>query len=812
MKSENCFIYFFNSLFLKDLRLFFRCEYSGNILCIHTLKAVFLDLTSLDRYVRGVRRQLRHLKTTTLERKAMDRSQFDDVPQELKDKPRWTLWHTGKGDPRRKKSPMAVGSGWRPGSSTDSSTWGTFDEAFEWANHYIEEGRPCGGVGFTLDVAPEEGNCEDPVWGLDFDWCLGEDGSIEPWAERVYEVIKDVCYTEVSPSGNGFKAFVVGRNPLAETKDFFAKVSYDKIGKQKVEIFRWGRHFTVTGNSLFPNTYGAHCTETLNKCSSYLVSERDRMDGRKRKVSDIVRTVSVSGSGNNDYRIERFLQTLGGTHEGGRNNQILKTAGHLKVQFGLSDDEVLRKCLSHNFSTFSPPLDQHEVETTVRSALKTCHERVECTTNEEKYEVRTLEPTFNMEKFIANSNKIRKMKPADDELNADGLIKEIMLCNKDRAQDWLPELAFAGALNVMSMAMAGRVRIKDSNTVPCLFSVGLAPSGAGKDFARNLTEDILTEAGLADRLGPEGVSSAEGFVRAISDNPAILFQLDEAAELFAEAGDVNSHMRRLGKSMKEAYSRAGSAEWRPNCRADSANNLAVKAPLPSLYATTTPDRFWSSFSAESCEDGLLGRLLIFEQTTYDRTCGRLYKSAKATESIVSQVKAWHSGVGNLPPGVAISKAMDWELTDDARALLMEYDTSIRMKLGKNSLGDALFKRTQDKVYRLALIFAGSRQGPVSSGCVDAEDVRTAINLVTKLTKRVVDRVNKNLSVSKADGDRKYIADMLRKRGGKHPKSLISKITRKLDSSVRNRIIADMLDSAELEIVDVSGELHYLLCE
>jgi hypothetical protein len=73
-------------------------------------------------------------------------------------------------------------------------------------------------------------------------------------------------------------------------------------------------------------------------------------------------------------------------------------------------------------------------------------------------------------------------------------------------------------------------------------------------------------------------------------------------------------------------------------------------------------------------------------------------------------------------------------------------------------------------------------------------------------------VNKNLSVSKADSDRKYVADMLRKRGGKHPKALISKITRKLDSNVRNRIVADMLDSKELEIVDVKGDLHYFLCE
>jgi len=740
----------------------------------------------------------------------MDRSQFDDTPQKLKEIPRWTLWHSGEGSTGRKKMPMAVGSGWRSGSSTDPTTWGTFDEAFEWANHYIEQGKPCGGIGFTLDI---EGGCDDPVWGLDFDWCLGEDGSIEPWAMNVYDIIKEVCYTEVSPSGRGFKAFVAGRSPLAETREFFAKLDYDKVNKQKVEIFRWGRHFTVTGESLFPNAFGDLCTETLGKCSDYLVSERDRLNGKKINVADVVRTVSVSGSSNVDYRIEKYLQSVGSTSEGGRNNQILKIAGHLKVQFGLSDDDVRTRCLAHNFRCFSPPLEQNEVEVTVRSALKTCHERVECTTKQPEYDVRVIEAQeIDMDKILENSNRIRKMKPADDELNADGLIKEIMLCNKERAQDWLPELAFAGALNVMSMAMAGRVRIKDSNTVPCLFSVGLAPSGAGKDFARNLTEDILTKAGLSSRLGPEGVSSAEGFVRAISDSPAILFQLDEAAELFAEAGDVNSHMRRLGKSMKEAYSRAGSAEWRPNCRADSANNIAVKAPLPSLYATTTPDRFWASFSADSCEDGLLGRLLIFEQANYDRTCGRLYKSAEATESIVSQVKSWHSGVGNLPPEVAMGKCFDWELTDDARDLLMKYDTSIRMKLGKNSLGDALFKRTQDKVYRLALIFAGSRQGPISSGSVDAEDVKTAINLVTKLTKRVVDRVNKNLSISRADSDRKYIADMLRKRGGKYQKSLISKITRKLDSSVRNRIVADMLDSNEIEIVEIKGELHYLLCE
>lgn len=743
----------------------------------------------------------------------MDRSQFDDVPQELKDKPRWTLWHTGKGDPRRKKSPMAVGSGWRSGSSTDSSTWGTFDEAFEWANHYIKEGRPCGGIGLTLDVSPEAGNCEDPVWGLDFDACLGEDGSIEPWAERVYDIIKDICYTEVSPSGTGFKAFIEGRNPLAFSSDFFSKVHYDKKTKQKIEVFRSGRHFTVTGDSLFPNTYGKKCPDTIQRCSDYLLSEFNRIDGKKRKVSDITRKVSISGGGDLDYRVDQYLNSVGHIYEGGRNDKVLALAGNLKVQFGLSDDEVLRRVRVFGLTNMTPVYEGKEVEDTVRSALKTCHQRVECTTKQETYEVREItETSFDMDKFLENSNRIRKMKPADEELNADGLIKEIMLCNKDRAQDWLPELAFAGALNVMSMTMAGRVRIKDSNTVPCLFSVGLAPSGAGKDFARNLTEDILVQAGLSSRLGPEGVSSAEGFVRAISDNPAILFQLDEAAEMFAEAGDVNSHMRRLGKSMKEAYSRAGSKEWRPNCRADSANNLIVKAPLPSIYATTTPDRFWSSFSAESCEDGLLGRLLIFEQPKYDMTCGRLYKSAQATDSIVSQVKSWHSGVGNLPPEVAVNKMLEWELTDDAKGLIMEYDTSIRRKLGKNSLGDALFKRSLDKVYRLALIYAGSRQGPIATGSVDAEDVSSAISLVIKLTRRVVDSVNKNLSVSKADSDRKYIADMLRKRGGKHPKSLISKVTRKLDSSVRNRIVADMLDSNELEIVDIDGNLHYMLCE
>ena len=106
-------------------------------------------------------------------------------------------------------------------SSTDPSTWSTFDDV-------LASGTGYDGIGFVFAA-------DDELVGVDLDDCRNpETGSIELWA---IEVLGDTrSYTEVSPSGTGLHVFLRGHLPAGARK------------RGPIEIYERGRYFTVTGH------------------------------------------------------------------------------------------------------------------------------------------------------------------------------------------------------------------------------------------------------------------------------------------------------------------------------------------------------------------------------------------------------------------------------------------------------------------------------------------------------------------------------------------------------------------------------------
>jgi hypothetical protein len=132
--------------------------------------------------------------------------------------PQWVL--------HKNKQPYNPHTG-RPASSTDSKTWGTFDEC---ATEGIQRnyGGPYDGVGFvfTLDTG---------IVGIDMDKCIKNEKP-EAWAKKI---IKDLdSYTEKSPSGTGYHIYVKGGLPGGRNRG----------GEQQgLEMYETARYFTVTG-------------------------------------------------------------------------------------------------------------------------------------------------------------------------------------------------------------------------------------------------------------------------------------------------------------------------------------------------------------------------------------------------------------------------------------------------------------------------------------------------------------------------------------------------------------------------------------
>lgn len=208
------------------------------------------------------------------------------IPDLLKSASRWLCWswtwvtHNAKWD----KPPLIASSG-RNASSTDPSTWTTFEKAYAAWN----AGR-FDGIGFALG--------SDPILkvnfsGFDLDRCI-EGGTIRPDAVFLAQLLPS--YTEYSPSGKGIKIFTLGKLPPGQRAD------HDR----NFEIYDSGRYFTVTGQHV-PAWPGDVCdcqqelTSLYHRLFPQKTPEHARLSPRELALAALAGLSPSRASGYNDW-------------------------------------------------------------------------------------------------------------------------------------------------------------------------------------------------------------------------------------------------------------------------------------------------------------------------------------------------------------------------------------------------------------------------------------------------------------------------------------------------------------------------------
>jgi len=146
------------------------------------------------------------------------------LPDALVDEPQWVCWRSEERNGKQTKIPIDPATG-QYASSTDEATWGSFEEAVE----YADTGAAAG-VGFVFTD-------DDPFVGVDIDECRDpETGHPE---QQAATIIGDLdSYTEVSPSGTGYHVLVRGELPAGRNRH------------GSIELYETARYFTVTGDRL----------------------------------------------------------------------------------------------------------------------------------------------------------------------------------------------------------------------------------------------------------------------------------------------------------------------------------------------------------------------------------------------------------------------------------------------------------------------------------------------------------------------------------------------------------------------------------
>lgn len=154
----------------------------------------------------------------------------ETVPDELRTHDQWVTWRYEWREDRWTKVPYNPNTG-RKASSTDPSTWATFDRVLA---HYSRSGMD--GIGFVVTA-------DDPYVAVDLDDCIADNGELVAEAQKIVDQLD--TYTEISPSGRGIRIMARGTLPARGRKTAPASKAFKAI-----ETYMDVRFVTITGQHL----------------------------------------------------------------------------------------------------------------------------------------------------------------------------------------------------------------------------------------------------------------------------------------------------------------------------------------------------------------------------------------------------------------------------------------------------------------------------------------------------------------------------------------------------------------------------------
>ena len=171
---------------------------------------------------------------------------LDPIPQEIRELAQWVCHRDGD------KVPIDPKTG-RNAKANDPATWGTFEQATEWA------ATNGGGIGFEFTE-------NDPFCGIDLDHVLAEDGTLAPEAWECVGLLD--TYTEISPSGTGLHLIARATKPEGRSK----RTNADGTA---FEMYDHRHYFRMTSDVFEGHDTINDRQEAVNKAHARWIADRE---------------------------------------------------------------------------------------------------------------------------------------------------------------------------------------------------------------------------------------------------------------------------------------------------------------------------------------------------------------------------------------------------------------------------------------------------------------------------------------------------------------------------------------------------------
>lgn len=737
------------------------------------------------------------------------------VPASMATAKQWHIWRMEEG----RKIPYQL-NGSRA-KSNDPSTWSSLEGCLNFL--------ACT-TGFNLAFTLGNGG----FVGMDFDDAFVAEGRLRKWAKEIYDEIKDSAYVELSPSGTGFKAVILGEKPQwARCQESMGE------GKQALEVYGHNRFWAFTGEVISDNLDSdVDGQDSINRvCAAYLGQRVEEAPAPVVQSSPSSQSSSLFSQDETvNYRAQKYLDAIPTPGPGMRNRAVFSAAGNL-LGMGLSVEQVIVHISAWNAS-FATPLSQAEINTTVMSSSRNGTQRASKGANRE-YQREPLPnisldgmPVLKLEEEVSDVNTdapavYDSASPSEqipEELMRDnGFIGEFMQIVENSQREIQPELSFAAALQACSMVLS-RKYIDDSSfeTTPNIYSVSLARSGTGKDTPRQAVNRFLDAVGMGDRRGPETIDSGAGIATAMIKQPTMSMLLDECGTLFRNLGDPRcpTHLRKAGALLKSAFSSANATNFRPRAlsNGEHGQNDPVDYPHLHIMGSATPGQVLESINDEQIEGGLIGRFMVFVGKI-DAEMHRPKSAPNPTYRAVQWADAWKGEKSSTSVPLDLSgEVSDVRLVSIKRTaeatkrLETHYDEIFRRgasdyKNGASMVHQAVWNRASEKTAKLALLFAASRCLGPGKCRIELQDADRAIAVNNWITNRVI-RMYEGRVSSEYSKKRQEFLDLMKTSTTYTTEAKLHQLARSFEPRLRKQILDDLIAAKEVTASTLNNKIVY----
>jgi|GEM_PF-391786 len=315
----------------------------------------------------------------------------------------------------------------------------------------------------------------------------------------------------------------------------------------------------------------------------------------------------------------------------------------------------------------------------------------------------------------------------DHVLSIPGVLQEVVDYYNATAIKPQPQFAVQAALAFGSVVL-GRHWSTNRKNFTSLYFLNLAPTAGGKEHAKRVIEEFLTEAGLDTLTGPKNYASEAGVFSTLLTKPRHICITDEFGRYLSSArgGAGNANKSEAQSALMEVFGRLDGM-WQTNGystrgmtkeQADAQNNAKVVRPALTLLGMTTPQSFYDALGQKDILDGFLNRFLIVE-SPLGRQSSREVDDSALPKRVVrwARQKAWEIGgddddLEGMRAMVEPSFAPEPVLVPFSKAcgpILAEMEQAVSREMDRlDACGMAeLYGRTREIAMRMSLIVAVS---------------------------------------------------------------------------------------------------------